>query len=76
MPDLLEALPVPLGEQIAEVRRELTLRRRNYPHWVQSGRLKQATADRQIRVMEAVLATLEARADIAASAERVGGQSA
>ena len=51
-------LPVDLCAQIAEVEREIALRRRVYPRWTAAGRLTQAAADRQIETMEAVLATL------------------
>ena len=57
-PDLFSGtLPIDLRAQLAEVEREIALRRRVYPRWVQIGRLSQAAADRQIAVMEAVLAT-------------------
>jgi hypothetical protein len=49
-----------LDEQIACVERELRLRRQVYPRWVATGRKKQAVADREIQVMEAVLTTLRA----------------
>lgn len=51
-------LPIDLTVQIAEVEREIKLRRRVYPRWCQDGRLSHAAADRQIETMEAVLATL------------------
>jgi hypothetical protein len=37
MPDLLAALPVPLSDQIAELRREQGLRKRVYPRWIADG---------------------------------------
>lgn len=49
-----------MGEQIACVRREIAMRERVYPRWVQDRRMAQATADREIACMRAVLATLEA----------------
>jgi hypothetical protein len=53
-------LPIPLEAQVREVQREIELRRRVYPAQVQNRRLMtQATADRQIAIMEAVLATLK-----------------
>jgi hypothetical protein len=51
--------PVPLADQIRCVGRELGLRRRVYPKWIASGRMKQDDADREIAAMEAVLATLK-----------------
>lgn len=61
MTDMLsDALPpVPIADQIAAVERELEMRRRVYPRWVANGKMKQGTADEEIRRMEAVLATLE-----------------
>lgn len=56
MPDLL---PVTLPEMIAEVRRELRLRRKVYPNHVAAGRITQDQADRRIEVMEAALRELE-----------------
>jgi hypothetical protein len=47
-----------LGEQIAEIERELALRRAVYPKWVQAGKLNQALADRQVACMEGALRTL------------------
>lgn len=54
------SLPVPLTSQIAEVEREIKQRERVYPRWVEAGKMPKATADRQIEVMRAVLATLKA----------------
>lgn len=36
--------------------RELKMRRRVYPRWVQDGRMSQAKADEEIAVMKAILA--------------------
>lgn len=47
-----------LDEQISEVKREISLREALYPRWVNSGKLTQIKADRQIALMQAVLATL------------------
>ena len=52
---------IPISDQVAEVEREIALRRRVYPRWVSNGQLKQDRADRQIAVMEAVLKTLKAQ---------------
>lgn len=62
-----EALPVPtaapngvtLKDQIAEVGREVGLRRSVYKRWIAAGRLKQEDADRQLARMEAALWTLK-----------------
>jgi hypothetical protein len=48
-----------LEEQIAEVRRELELRRKCYPGWVRKGTLTQAAATRQLHLMAEVLNTLQ-----------------
>jgi hypothetical protein len=50
---------IPIKEQIAEVARELAIRRAVYPKWVASGKLKQAACDQQITRMEAALETLK-----------------
>jgi len=49
---------ITLDMQIAAARRESMLRRRVYPGWVGSGRMKQAEADKEIAAMEAIEATL------------------
>lgn len=49
---------IPLADQLAEVERELSMRERVYPKWVQSGRMKVTEADRQIARMRAVRDTL------------------
>lgn len=49
------------ADMIAEVERELNLRARVYPRWIESGRLKQSTADEQVRRLEAVLAALRTK---------------
>lgn len=49
---------VPLTDQITEVRREITMRERIYPRWVETGRLTKAAAERQTDAMRAVMATL------------------
>ena len=46
-------------EQIREIAREIELRKRVYPRWVEDGRYTQVEADHKIAVMEAVLATLK-----------------
>lgn len=52
--------PITIDQQIDCVRREINMRHRVYPRWVEIGRITQAHADHQIAAMEAVLATLEA----------------
>lgn len=38
------------------VQRELTMRRKMYPHWIASGKLERAKAMHELAVMEAILA--------------------
>lgn len=52
-----------LDAQIACVKREVAMRRRAYPRWVQQGRMKQAVADHEIALMEEVQATLQGLAE-------------
>jgi hypothetical protein len=67
-------LPIDLEAQIREVERELQHRRRLYPRWVQSGRMTERVAERQMAAMEAVLATLRTVVDrgVWSTAERAG----
>lgn len=51
--------PVTIDEQIAEVARELRLRRVVYPKFVAAGTLSKKKSDEQIAAMEAVLNTLQ-----------------
>lgn len=50
---------VALADQIACVRREIALRNKVYPRWVEKGRMHQEQADRELEAMIAVLATLQ-----------------
>jgi len=56
----MEADTPSIERQIACVKREIAMRERVYPRWVDSGKLKQSVADDEINVMKAVLATLQA----------------
>lgn len=56
---------ITLAEQIRCVQREIAMRRSVYPRLIQSGKMKQGTADREIAAMEAVVQTLT-RAETAA----------
>lgn len=49
---------VSLADQIACVKREIAMRERAYPRWVESERMTQAQADRELLSMRAVLETL------------------
>jgi hypothetical protein len=46
------------ADQIACVRREIAMRERVYPKWVNAGRMKAEAAEREIAAMRAVLKTL------------------
>jgi hypothetical protein len=47
-----------IDDQISCIRREVSLRERNYPAWVESNRMSQTTADVEIERMKAALDTL------------------
>ena len=49
-----------LHGQIACVEREIKMRQRVYPRWVEQERMTQRKADEEIESMQAVLATLKA----------------
>jgi hypothetical protein len=49
---------IPFADQIACVRREIAMRERVYPKWVNAGRMKAEAAEREIAAMRAVLKTL------------------
>jgi hypothetical protein len=51
-------MAISYGEQLACVERELTMRRRVYPRWIEAGKMTKAKADAEIRAMEAVAETL------------------
>ena len=51
--------PIPLRVQIAEIKRELTMRSRAYPRMIESGKLPAPEALRRSAALEAALATLE-----------------
>jgi hypothetical protein len=54
---------ISLSDQIAELKRELGMRRKVYPNLVTGGRLKQPEMDRRISIMEATLRLLEGLAE-------------
>ena len=49
-------------DKLKVIKRELALRRRNYPKWVAAGKMKQKEAEEQLRIMEAILADYEREA--------------
>jgi hypothetical protein len=50
---------ITLAAQLAEVKREIALRHRVYPRWVQSGKLTKQAADDALAAMDAVRQTLQ-----------------
>ncbi len=55
----MDLLKPTLQEQIAEVEREIELRNKVYPRWIEKKRLTQRRADRLIEIMWAVRNTLK-----------------
>lgn len=49
-------MTVSYDQKRACIERELKMRRRVYPRWVEAGRMTQAKADEEVAVMEAILA--------------------
>lgn len=54
-----KAEPVPLETQIACAKRELAMRKRNYPTWVSAKRMNLFKAQDEIAWMTAIVETLE-----------------
>ncbi len=52
-------MSVSIQDQIKEAQRELGLRRRLYPDWVQQGRLTLEDSYRQLAAMDAIVETLK-----------------
>ena len=53
-------MSVPIDEQIKELEREMAVRRRMYPRWIEARTLTKEKADRQMKAMGAAIDTLEA----------------
>jgi hypothetical protein len=49
-------------DKLREVERELKLRRRLYPHWIEIGKIDASDAKRRIEVMQAIAADYEKQA--------------
>lgn len=49
---MADLLPIRREEVLIEIEREIALRRRVYPRWVDQGKLKLDRAERQIALME------------------------
>lgn len=56
---MADLFPITIDDQIASVKREISMRHRVYPRWVDTGKMRQDEADREIAAMNAVLATLQ-----------------
>ena len=56
----MNSTPPTLDQQIAAVVREVALRERVYPRWIETGRMVRAKADHEIACMKAVLGVLMA----------------
>jgi len=57
--DLFPLAEIPLEAQIKCVQREITFRNRVYARRISMGRMNEVFADQQIKLMEAVLKTLQ-----------------
>lgn len=68
--DLAKA-PINDAVKLAEIRREIAMRRRLYPGWVAKGTMHQVTADRQIAIMEAMASDYAAKIEAEAAKERL-----
>jgi transcription elongation GreA/GreB family factor len=51
-------MSIPLNEQIAEVEREIRMRARVYPDWIEKKRLKPETAETKLAALRAAQSTL------------------
>lgn len=54
----MDMFPPTLDEILAELEREVVVRKRVFPRWVDNGQLKQELADRRIQLMEAAAALI------------------
>ena len=63
-----------LDDQLAEATRELGLRKRVVPRWIQDGRIKAQTASERLERQAAIVATLRRLSERSGQAERVGGE--
>lgn len=54
---------ITMTEQQKEIEREITMRKKVYPGLVSKGKMKKDEANRRIAVMEAVLQTLQEKAE-------------
>jgi hypothetical protein len=56
-------MTVTTADKLKEAKRELAMRKRNYPKWVAAGTLDPEKAARQTAIMEAIAADYEAKAE-------------
>jgi hypothetical protein len=56
-------MQVPIEVQVRCIEREIAMRERVYPRWVESKRMTQGKADEEMEAMRAVLATLQTIAE-------------
>ena len=63
-----------LDEQYLEVQREIAIRKRVYPGWVENGRLTDEKATRQLGCMEAVLETVRKARQAEAMTSKLTGE--
>lgn len=54
-----DLFPVTLAEQIACIEREIVMRKRVYPRLIEQRRMTEATSAREMRIIGAVLLTLQ-----------------
>jgi hypothetical protein len=61
MGDVLDEdlFPLTIDDMIGEARREIEVRERVFPRWVQAGKITGSEANRRIRLMKKIGATLE-----------------
>lgn len=52
-------MTITAAEKLACITREINMRRRVYPRWVEGGKMTQAKADSEIAVMVAIAADYE-----------------
>lgn len=53
-----EPAKLPLADLVRAAERELAMRRRVYPNWVASGRMKQDAADHELQAMQQIVDVL------------------
>ena len=52
-------MTIPIDEQVKCVEREIGMRERVYPRWIEAKRMTQKKADQELEAMRAVLETLQ-----------------